>query len=239
MASSLAEAKEMLSASRAHPGQVAQVVPSPFTLDADSTVLEILNSGRIGDIREVFIDHSTGAYVDPDAPLTWRQDPAYSGHNMLTLGIYHEIIQRWFPDRMEVIRAVGEVFTRERVHWESGRRVPVELPDCLHVLGRMERGALLNYHFSGMEPGPGRNEIKLAGSLGTLRLDVGKGDLFLSETDGMEQPVDIPPGKRRGWRVEADFIESIRTGKPVERTSFAEGVRYMEFTDAVYDSLAG
>jgi predicted dehydrogenase len=115
----------------------------------------------------------------------------------------------------------------------------VELPDCLHVLGQMERGALLNYHFSGVEPGPGRNEIKLVGSQATLRVDVGLGQLFLSGLDGGEKPVEVPPAKRRGWRVETDFIESIRTGKPVELTSFAEGVRYMEFTDAVYDNLGG
>ena len=43
----------------------------------------------------------------------------------------------------------------------------------------------------------------------------------------------IPADKARHWRVEADFVDSIRTGAPVRLTDFATGVRYMEFTEAV------
>jgi predicted dehydrogenase len=38
------------------------------------------------------------------------------------------------------------------------------------------------------------------------------------------------------WRVEQDFVESIRDGTPVRLVSFEDGVRYMEFTDAVWRS---
>ena len=234
MAANLAEAREMLAAAQTHPELVAQVVPSPFTLDLDSTVKRLLAEGALGEIRAVFIDHAHDLYVDPQAPLTWRQDPACSGHNMLTLGIYHEVIQRWFPDAFTVDHVAAETFIPERVHWETAEPVPVELPDCLHILGRLERGALLNYHFSGVEPGPGRNEIRLVGSKAALQVDVGAGTVFLSGEDKKAHPVEIPEGEKRGWRVEADFIESIRTGKPVELTSFEEGVRYMAFTEEVY-----
>ena len=229
----------MLAASDAHPGQVAQIVPSPFTLDLDGTVIRLLREEALGDIREVQVEHTMGAYLDPQAPLTWRQDPALSGHNMLTLGIYHEFIQRWFPDRFEVLHAHGGIFVKERTHWETGARVTVELPDCLHVFGRLERGALFHYHFSGAEPGPGRNAVRLVGSKATLGVDVGAGELFLSGKGGSESRIEIPAEQRRGWRVEADFIDSIRTGKPVALTSFEDGVRYMEFTDSVYSSLKG
>jgi hypothetical protein len=37
----------------------------------------------------------------------------------------------------------------------------------------------------------------------------------------------------RGWRVEADWVDSIRNGTPVKFTDFATGVAYMEFTEAV------
>lgn len=233
MASDLAGARAMLEASRAHPQLVAQIVPSPFTLDMDSTVQAILGSGELGTIREIFIDHAMGACLDPEAPLTWRQDPQYSGINMLTLGIYHEVIQRWFPDPMNVISAQGMVYMKERLHWETGRPTLVKLPDALHVHGRMGEGAFLNYHFSAIESGPGRNEIRLVGSNGSLRVAVGDGEVYRS-SGKEEELVGIPEKERRGWRVEADFIESIRTGKPVELTSFAEGVRYMEFTDSVH-----
>ena len=50
--------------------------------------------------------------------------------------------------------------------------------------------------------------------------------------------IAIPPEKAGGWRVEADFVESIRDGKPVTLTDFTSGVLYMEFTEAVAVSAA-
>jgi hypothetical protein len=47
------------------------------------------------------------------------------------------------------------------------------------------------------------------------------------------QEIPIPPERARNWTVEADFVESIRTGAPVRFTDFATGVDYMEFTEAV------
>ena len=46
----------------------------------------------------------------------------------------------------------------------------------------------------------------------------------------------MAPEARRGWRVEADFVDSIRNGTPVQLTSFERGVRYMAVTDAVWES---
>jgi predicted dehydrogenase len=48
--------------------------------------------------------------------------------------------------------------------------------------------------------------------------------------------VEIPDSERRGWRVEADFVDSVRTGSPVRLTTFDDGIRYMRFTDAIYRS---
>ena len=43
-------------------------------------------------------------------------------------------------------------------------------------------------------------------------------------------------GTDRGWLVEQDFVASVREGAPVELTSFRDGVRYMRFIEAVWDS---
>jgi predicted dehydrogenase len=240
MASDLAGAQAMLKASQAHPDPVAQIVPSPFTLPFDGRVMSILKEGELGEIREIFIEHTTGALLDPEAPLSWRQDSQYSGVNMLTMGIYHEVIQRWFPDvELSVTAATGTVFTKERVHWESGKRMAVELPDSLQILGRTGDGGVLNYHFSGVETGPARNEIRLTGSTGFLRLDLGAGKLYEAGAGEAELEVVIPDEEKGDWRVEADFIDSIREGKPVQLTSFEEGVRYMEFTQAAWEAQAG
>ncbi len=237
MAADLAGARAMLAASAARPDLVAQLVPAPFTLDLDATIIGLLREGALGELREILVEHAAGWYADPDAPLSWRQDPACSGVNMLFLGICHETVQRWLGGPFAVEAARGAVFTRERAHWESGARVRVELPDCLHVLGRGPGGARLAYRLSGVERGPGRHEFRLVGAGATLRVDAGRAELYLSGRDGVERPVAVPPESRRGWRVEADFIASIRTGAPVTLTSFADGVRYMEFTDAVFRGM--
>ncbi len=237
MAANLGEARAMHAASKAHPWLVAQIVPSPFTLDLDTTVRGLVEGEVLGDIIEVAVDHSYGAHADPDAPLSWRQDPRFSGINIMTLGIYHEAVQRWFKDLCQVTHVSSRVVTPQRIHWESGELVPVVIPDVLQVAGCLERGTLLNYHFSSVEKGPGCNRIKLTGTRATLRVDIAGNALYLSDNENGEQPVVVPESERRGWQVEADFIGSIRDGRPVELTSFDDGLRYMEFTDAVHRGL--
>ena len=58
----------------------------------------------------------------------------------------------------------------------------------------------------------------------------GESDESLRQLELTEQP-------RNGWRVEEEFIEAIRMGKPVTHTNFTDGLRYMEFTEAVHISL--
>jgi predicted dehydrogenase len=237
MANTLEEAESMLQAAEAHPDLVAQIVPSPFTLDLDMAVVRLLESDEVGDLREVFIDHCTSIYVDPEAPLNWRQDPGYSGINMLMMGIYAEAVQRWIPDESLIYKALGETFISRRRHWESGETVDVRLPDSLHIFGRFSGGGLLNYHFSGIEPGPGCNVVKLVGSKGTIRVDIDENRILFCRVGEDCHEVEIPQEERRGWRVEEDFINSIRTGAPVRLTNFSDGVRYMAFTDAVHRAM--
>lgn len=45
MACDLAEAQAMDAAAQAHPDLVAQIVPAPFSLDFDATILQMLQSG--------------------------------------------------------------------------------------------------------------------------------------------------------------------------------------------------
>jgi predicted dehydrogenase len=97
-------------------------------------------------------------------------------------------------------------------------------------------GARLVAHFSGVERSGPRSEFRLNGSKAGLRLDLAKGELWLSAAGQPEKLVSIPPEKRAAWRVEADFIDSVREQKPVRLTDFSTGVSYMQFTEAVWES---
>ena len=82
----------------------------------------------------------------------------------------------------------------------------------------------------------------LFGSEGNLRVDItmnpkaGEGGCALyggRSGDSGLQRLEVPPEKAGGWRVEAEFINAIRGVEQVKHTTFEEGVRYMEFTEAV------
>lgn len=235
LAMNAAEAHQMLAASKRHPHLVCQVVPSPFGLTADAHVRELLAGGYLGQLREVQVTHRTAALADATAAMPWRQDAALSGVNTLTLGIIHETLLRWLPQPVRVF-AQATAFIPERVDPASGARRPVGTPDSVQVLCQWPGGACGAYQFSGVTPVGQQGHIALFGSAGALCCDF-VGDRLLgaqgAATMAELKEIEVPAAKRGGWRVEADFIDSIRSGAPVRYTDFATGVAYMEFTEAV------
>ena len=87
--------------------------------------------------------------------------------------------------------------------------------------------------------GPG-TQIHLYGSEGTIKIELTPQEKIYAARRGDAQlhEVVVPPEKRGGWRVEADFVGAIRGENAVEFTDFATGLRYMEFTEAVARSSA-
>ena len=82
--------------------------------------------------------------------------------------------------------------------------------------------------------GNGLPRIEIYGSAGTLQYLVAS-DRLLGASLEQDEPQDmaVPPDRERHWTVERDFIASIREGTFVGMTSFEDGVKYMEFTEAV------
>lgn len=237
MAMNAAEAEAMvagLAAAQARrPGIVAQIVPSPITFAYDRTVRALLADGTLGALREVSIVNANAAFTDPRKPITWRQRFEWSGVNTQTLGIHYEAVLRWLDRDVTVESATASTLTRERPD-ETGRMVPVTVPDRVTLAGRYADGAQFRALFSGVETGPARNEIMLTGTRGRLRLDLLADALWLQPAGAAERRLEIDPAQRDGWRVEADFVASIRTGAPVRLTDFATGLRYMRFTEAAW-----
>ena len=240
MSMNAAEAHRMLAASREHPDLVCQIVPSPFGLKGDRIMRELLADGFLGALREVHVWSFNNAFGDENAPLSWRQDAELSGYNMLTLGIVHETLLRWAPPPVRVF-AQAHAFVPSRRDPESGTLRPVGTPDSVQVLTTLDGGAHGVYHLGGVLPFGQGQGITLRGADGVLTYDLatdrirGASRLRGQATAGMDQleEIPIPPEKAGGWRVEADFVESIREGVPVRLTDFATGVSYMEFTEAV------
>ncbi|MGJ3242067.1 MAG: Gfo/Idh/MocA family protein [Opitutales bacterium] len=236
MAMNLEEAERMAAAAEKRPDQVAQLVPAPFSFNVDAGIRRFIDEGALGQLRELRLEHITGSLADADAPFSWRQDVTLSGINVLTLGIFHEQTLRWLSDNPERVLADAAIHTRERTDPESGETQTVAMPDSLSVLGRFPGGARLIYHFSAVEAGANTVTIRISGSEGTLTVEPSADRLVFHPVQGEAREVAIPAKEKRGWQVEADFINSIREKKPVTLTAFADGLRYMRFTQAVHDS---
>jgi len=83
----------------------------------------------------------------------------------------------------------------------------------------------------------GPDEARLYGSEGTLRFSGGK--LYGGRRGDQElREIAIPPEEAGGWRVEEEFVNAVRGREPITRTTFDDGVKYMEFTEAVARSIA-
>lgn len=215
------------------PGIVGQIVPSPFTLPYDRTVKRLLAAGVLGEMHSVGITHTHGGLLDPHKPITWRQRMELSGVNTLTLGIYYEVLLRWLDRDVTVTSAEAATLTPERPD-ESGRVVPITVPDRVCITGHYPEGVQFRAEFSGVEAVSPRNEIILEGKAARLRLDLASGTLWFQPMGGTETRVAVVPEQQEHWRVEADFVDSVRRGAPVRLTDFATGLRYMRFTEAAW-----
>ena len=234
MAVDAAEAHAMLEASRERPELVTQIVPGPHTLKVDNTIKELIGDGYLGDLLSVDLAVHQGS-IDYDTPFHWRHDRDLSGYNIMSMGIWYEAIMRWVGPAASVT-ALSRVNVKSRRD-ETGARRFITIPDQVEILCEMASGPLAHMAFSAVAGLAEPSRIWLFGTEGTLMLDAAtltlhggrKGDDGLSE-------IDVPPEKQGGWRVEEEFVSAIRGMEPVTHTSFEDGVRYMEFTEAVTQS---
>ncbi len=234
MAMNVREARQMLESARARPHLVTQVVPSPFTLKVDNTIKRLIAEGYLGEVLAIEV-RAGGTFIDRESPLHWRQDFDLSGFNTMTLGIWYEAVMRWVGDAKRVM-AIGKTFVPMRRDADGYLRA-VRVPDHLEVVAEMVCGAVAHFQISSVTGLAGAPEVWLFGSEGTLRFAEGKlfggrrGDSALCE-------IAIPPEEEGRWRVEEEFINAIRGKEKIRLTTFEDGVKYMEFTEAAIRSMA-
>ena len=114
------------------------------------------------------------------------------------------------------------------------------VPDNIQVLTQLENGGRGIYQHSGVILGGPGKQIHLYGERATIKVhftdDGGERVEICTAGETEMKPVEIPEKQRGRWRVEREFVASIRHEEQVEMTDFATGVRYMEFVEAVAQS---
>lgn len=237
MAMNLREANQMYAA--AMESQLAhQICQPPHALKGDWFVQRLIAEGYVGDIRNIVVRSMIPGGIDPNTPLHWRQIGRFSGLNTMSVGMLVEFVHRWCGYTKSV-SAQAETFVAARPTDQG--RAPVDRPDIVNVLAQMESGATAVYLFSSTAHHAPAERIEIYGTEGTLVYET---SAVLDDQriwgaqagdDGLRE-LEIPASEMRAWTVEADFIDMIKTGKPAEST-FYQGVKYMEFTEAVFRSV--
>ena len=237
MAADLAGAHAMAAAAGDRPGLVAQLVPAPLTLEFDRPVRSLIRDGVLGPLARVSVRHLNGSFLAREGSLPWRLSRRHSGINLLSLGIFYETLERW----LEADAVPASAAARLRPVPENHPWHGAGLPEHVTVRGHFPamQGCALDMDINFLHEGPPVTEILLEGRDGSLLWDgIAKSVRILRHGS---DPQFLDPRAEDGWRVEADFVESIRLGpsvRPVRLTSFADGVSYMRFTDAVFRLIA-
>ena len=235
MACDSQQAEAMYAAAQAKPHLITQIVPAPFTFAVDKTVIRLIQEDYIGDVLAADILLSGQQFLDPDSPMSWRQDKAMSGNNIMGMGICYESMMRWLGCAKNVI-ARGKTFVSERDDG-NGNKQTIEIPEHVDVIADLHSGAQAHLRMSAVAGFAGESEFRIMGSKGTLVI---RGETLLGGQKGDDSlsEIDIPDHERGSWRVEEEFINAIRGVEPIQFTQFVDGVRYMRFTDAVCESLS-
>lgn len=235
MAMDAAEARAMLEAARQCPHLVTQVVPAPHTLAVDGTIQKLIGLDYLGEVLAVELRGLQPTFVDRESPLHWRHDADLSGFNTLTMGIWYEAMMRWVGPAARVI-AMSKLCVPQRKDIDGSLQA-VTVPDHVDIIATLVCGAIGHLRFSTVTGLAPTNEVWLFGSEGTLRLDTSTLDLYGGRRGDKDlQKIVIPEEERGCWRVEEEFINAIRGKEEVTRTRFEDGVKYMEFTEAVIRS---
>ena len=238
MAMNLREAKAMYARAE-ETGLATQICQPPHCLAGDHHIRHLIANGYVGDITNVVVRSMNGSLLNPKTPLHWRQIGRYSGLNTMVVGMLVEFVHRWCGYTASVT-AQAETFTKLR---PAGRAKmgEVDRPDTVNILSTLEIGATAVYMFSGMSNGAPGEQIEIYGTKGTLvyhtNVDLRKQKIYGCKTSQSSlKEIKIPNSRRREWTIEQDFVHAIRTGQNAESTFF-QGVKYMEFTEAVFRSV--
>jgi predicted dehydrogenase len=229
MARNLKEALTMIEAAGSS-GRVAALYPPRPGLKGDRVMKRLLHEQDfVGEIREVRV--SAMSLAETNMAYSWKRDPDVVGVNAMTLGMWSEVLNRWapLPRRLVAFARLGDSQRIATVEGMAGTQVP----GSIAALSELENGASAMYHFSDWVPFGPSHSIEIHGTRGVLLYKLFQEEIF-GASEGSKQmiPIPVPPGDERQHTTDAEFIAAIQNGGCVS-PDFSDGVRYMEFCEAV------
>ena len=234
MANNSAEAREMLAASMRHPDLVCQLVPSSGTYRIDRALQRLLGEGFVAEILSVEVQMLQRNFASFDGELDWRHDAEFSGINVLNVGGTYESAMRWLGPGNRVMAMTRVQIPMRRD--EQGRQRAATIPDHVDVLYELRNGAPVHMRFSETTGLSAGNQIWIFGSEGTIHVDNEQRIFTGRRGDQALAELANPREQQAFHRVEEEFVNAIRGRERVTMNTFETGVRYMEWTEAIYRS---
>ena len=236
MANNTAEARDMLAASMRHPELVCQLVPSSGTYRIDRALQRLLGEGFVGEILSVEVQMLQRGFASFEGELDWRHDAEFSGINVLNVGGTYESAMRWLGPGNRVMAMTRVQIPMRRD--EQGRQRAATIPDHVDVLYELRNGAPVHMRFSETTGLSAGNQIWIFGSEGTIHVDNEQRIFTGRRGDQALAELANPREQQAFHRVEEEFVNAIRGRERVTMNTFEIGVRYMEWTEAIYRSAA-
>src|ERR1700761_1504555 len=161
MAMNLREGREMLAAAQARPDQVTMLCPPPHGMKGGRFFQKLLQDRYVGDLWHFRLTAFNAQFADPLAPAHWRQRTELSGLNVLSVGIYAEVLQRW-------LGAPRRLHAQMKVSVPKRDGYVVHVPDVVQVIGQWGNGLAGNLEWSGVAQFPPDETLTIHGRDGTL-----------------------------------------------------------------------
>jgi predicted dehydrogenase len=222
---------------------------------------QIIDEGRIGEIR-----HWRGAYlqdwlVDPEAPLGWKLKKEYAGFGPHgDLNSHSVDLAHFLVGKIESVFCQKNTFIHQRpLESGSAEMGPVDVDDASQMLVKFANGVLGSFESSRFATGQrNANQFEIFGSKGALRWNLE--DLNRLEFYSNDDPSHLrgyrsilateaehpyvgkwwPPGHTIGYEhtfvhAVADFLAAISTGQPIS-PDFSDGLRVIQVLEAAHTS---
>lgn len=230
------EAVAMVDMAKRHPAQVTMICPPPHRMPWEPAITQMIAEETLGEIHTVDVASLSAANVNP-AKITWRERVEYSGLQALAVGIYAETLNAWVGDYRTLTAQLATPIARKTD--EQGKAYDIRIPQVVTIQGRLQNGAVITEHHSGMALHDQRDHITLYGTKGTLRIVPMKSIEFGKPGQPL-QAMNVPPQQMRPWQVEKDFIDAVHNARRGESwhvsPDFTEAARYMRKVQAIHDS---
>jgi predicted dehydrogenase len=210
---------------------------------------ELIESGEVGEVRQIFMNYFNAAVVDPGTPIQWRQTRAEGGGILADIGSHLIDMSLWLLGPIQRVRCDQRTFTHQRPSGGNGM-VAVDVDDAASCQLEFASGAVGHLNASGVCLGHGNHQrievygttgsavyqIDSPGDLGGDRLQVcfGAGQ---HRTVGMAPALTLPRHEATPLDPFLDFFRAVHDQRDAAVT-FDDAVRVQAVLDAAERSAA-